>query len=72
MNLRFASTAVDQTRADYSSTAWLNKPLLSAQHRTEPLFTANCPDVREGDTQFGELFYWQYELTSLPLSLISI
>jgi hypothetical protein len=50
MNSRFASTAVDQIRADYSSTGWLNKPLPSAQHRTVPLFTASWADVREGDT----------------------
>ena len=38
--------------ADYSSTVWPNKLLLSAQHLTVPLFTANRQYVREGDTHF--------------------
>jgi len=52
MNSRSASTAADQTSADYSSTVWPNKLLPSAQHLTVPLFTANRQYVREGDTHF--------------------
>jgi hypothetical protein len=54
MNLRFASTAVDQTPVYCSFTVWLNKLLPPLRHRIVPLFTASRPYVREGDTQLSQ------------------
>ena len=52
MNSHFASTAVTQTLSYCSYTAWLNKPLPSAQLLTVPLFIASNQYMRKGDTQF--------------------
>lgn len=52
MNSRSASTAVDQTPADGSFTAWPNKLLPLTQHLTVPLFMVSHQYVREGDIQF--------------------